>query len=58
MCSDIVLQDIPDGTVLKCVTQHPDFNAVCLEKWSLHMAVKRLKTRDKKRYRQTGSEER
>ena len=44
MCSDIVLQDIPDGTVLKCVTQHPDFNAVCLEKWSLHMAAKRLKT--------------
>ncbi|XP_029183407.2 uncharacterized protein LOC114951365 [Acropora millepora] len=57
MCSDIVVQDIPDGTVLKCVIQHPGFNAVCLEKWSLRMAVERLKTRDKKRYRQTGSEE-
>ena len=58
MCSDIVLKDITDGTVLKCVTQHPGFNAVCLEKWSLRMAAERFKTRDKKRYRQTGSEER
>ena len=58
MCSDNVRQDIPDETVLKCVTQHPGFNAVCLEKWSLCMAAERFKTKDKKRYRQTGSEER
>jgi len=58
MCSDIVLQDIPDGTVLQCVTQHPGFNAVCLEKWSLRMAAERLRTKEKSRYRQTGSEER
>ena len=58
MCSDINLQDIPDGTVLKCVIQHPGFNVVCLEKWSLRMAAERFKTRDKKRNRQTGLEER
>ena len=58
MCSDIVVEDIPDGTVLKCVTQHPGFNTVCLDKWSLRMAAERLKTKDKRRYRQTGSEER
>ena len=47
MCSDIVLKDIPDGTVLKCVTQHPGFNAVRLEKWNLRIASERLKTEDK-----------
>ena len=58
MCNDIVIEDIPDGTVLKCVTQHPGFNTVCLDKWSLRMAAETLKTKDKRRYRQTGSEER
>ena len=42
--------------VLKCVTQHPGFNVICLEKWNPRMAAERLKTKDKRpAYRQTGS---
>jgi len=58
MSSKIVVKDIPRETILKCITQHPGFNAVWLEKWSLCMAAERVKTKDKRRYRQTGSEER
>jgi len=58
MSSEIVVQDTLRETILKCITQHPGFNAVCLEKWSLHMAAEQVKTKYKRRYRQTGSEER
>lgn len=42
-----VLQDLPDGTALKCVTQHPGFNVIYLEKWNRdpRMATERLKTK-------------
>ena len=58
MLSEMVVEDIPSEAVLKCVTEHPGFNAVCLEKWSLRLAAERVRTKEKKRYRQTGSEER
>ena len=58
MSSEIVVQDTLRETILKCITQHPGFNAVCLEKWSLPMAAEQVKTKDQRRYRQTGSEER
>ena len=58
MVSEMVVEDIPSEAVLKCVTEHPGFNAVCLEKWSLCLAAERVRTKEKKRYRQTGSEER
>ncbi|KAK3745187.1 hypothetical protein QZH41_008384 [Actinostola sp. cb2023] len=55
--SDLVLQDFDDGTVPICITQHPGFNAVCLQKWSLRLAADKYRTRSKKAYKQTGSEE-
>jgi len=56
--SDIVLQDVDDGTVLKCITEHPGFTPVCLQKWSLRLSADKYKTRERKRYQQLGSEER
>ena len=40
----IQLQDV------KCVTQHPGFNSICLQKWSLKMAADRYKTKNKSKY--------
>ena len=42
---------------LKCITDHPGFPAVCLNEWSLEIAADNYKTRDGRRYRQTGSKE-
>ncbi|XP_048586635.1 uncharacterized protein LOC125568409 [Nematostella vectensis] len=56
--SDLVVQDLEPCTKLKCVTEHPGFAPVCLEKWSLRMAAKKLRRRDKETYKQTGTEER
>ncbi|KAK3750113.1 hypothetical protein QZH41_009125 [Actinostola sp. cb2023] len=42
---------------LQCILDHPGFAPVCLEKWSLRMAAGRYNTKNKIRYRQTGSEE-
>ena len=58
MCSESVLEVIQLETALRCITQHPGFGPVCLQKWSLRMAGERVKTKAKQRYRQTGSEER
>ena len=56
--SDLVRQDVSPNASLKCVTEHPGFNPVCLQKWSLRMAASRFKTKGKQQYRQKGSEER
>ena len=56
--SKLVLQDLAPDTELTCVTQHPGFHPVCLEKWSLRLAAWKLKTKIKKKYEQTDSEER
>ena len=58
LASDIVLQDLPEGTKLTCITQHPGFNPVCLQKWSLRLAADKYRTKGKKKYGQSGSEER
>lgn len=57
MSSDVVLQDLPEGTTIKCITDHPGFKPVCLEKWSLRMAADKFRTKTKQRYQQTGTEE-
>lgn len=44
--------------MLKCITEHPGFRPVCLEKWSLRLASGKYRTRDKQSYKKTGSEER
>lgn len=56
MKSDLVLEDIGADVTLKCVTEHPGFRPVCLQKWSLRLAAGRYKTKGKQTYRQTGSE--
>ena len=44
------------GTKKNCVT--PGFGQVCLQRWSLRLAADKYKTKDKAKYRQTGSENR
>ncbi|KAK3735912.1 hypothetical protein QZH41_009153 [Actinostola sp. cb2023] len=34
----------------ECITEHPGFTNVCLDKWVLHTAAIGLKTRNKKSY--------
>ena len=55
--TDLVQQDFPPITSLKCITDHRGFNPVCLQKWSLRMAACKFKTKGKQQYRQKGSEE-
>ncbi|XP_044167855.1 uncharacterized protein LOC114951454 [Acropora millepora] len=58
LTSDVVVQDLPEDAKLTCITQHPGFNPVCLEKWSLRLASHKYRTKGKKKYGQRGSEER
>ena len=58
MKSDLVLEDLAADVTLKCITEHPGFNPVCLQKWSLRLAAAKFKTKGKQQYRQNGSEER
>ena len=55
--SDIVLADFEAGTQLKCITDHPGFAPVCLEKWSLRMSAIKFKTKARKGYQQIGGNE-
>ena len=50
-----MLQEVKNPPV--CVTLHPGFRPVCLERWSLRLAAGKYKTKDKRRYSQAGSEE-
>ena len=58
MNSEEVKQDLhADGIQhghgdVKCVTQHPGFNPVCLQKWSLKLAADKYKTKNKTKYMQ------
>lgn len=58
MASDLVLEALPEGQKISCITDHPGFKTVVLDKWGLRMAVSRFNTKEKKTYKQTGSEER
>jgi hypothetical protein len=39
-----------------CITNHPGFNLNCLQKWTLRLASSNYKRRDRRKYRQSGSE--
>ena len=52
--SEIVLEDV-DGD-LTCITDHPGFAGVCLNRWSIRVAAPSLKTRDYVSYWQNGTE--
>ena len=60
MNSDEVLSDLKAEGIsdAKCITQHPGFNAVCLQKWSLKLAADRYKTKSKTKYCQLEGENR
>ena len=51
-------QDLNDDETLKCITEHPGFRPVCLEKWSLRLVASKYKTKDKQQYKQKGNEDR
>ena len=53
-----VLQDFPPSTKLTCITEHPGFAPVCLQKWSLKQGAWKYKTKGNRRYKQIKSEER
>ncbi|KXJ04635.1 hypothetical protein AC249_AIPGENE26952, partial [Exaiptasia diaphana] len=52
--SDLVLKEV--RAVPKCITLHPGFNTICLDRWCLRMAASKYRIIDKKVYKQTGSE--
>jgi hypothetical protein len=60
MNSEEVLADLKaDGiSNAKCITQHPAFSTVCLQKWSLKLAADIYKTKGKTKYRKLGAENR
>ena len=43
LSSNLVVQDI--GTPALCITLHPGFRPVCLEKWSLRLTAGKYKTK-------------
>ena len=51
-------QTVTDKGPLKCVTEHPGFQAPCLNQWSLELAAGNYKTCDGHCYGQIGSKER
>ncbi|XP_078363732.1 uncharacterized protein LOC144647935 [Oculina patagonica] len=58
LTSEIVQEDLEEGQELLCITEHPGFRPVCLEKWSLRLASGKYRTKAKQAYKKTGSEER
>lgn len=53
---EMVIEEV--GKKPNCVTSHPGFSQVCLQRWSLRLAADKYKTKNKTKYRQTGSENR
>ena len=51
-----VLEDT-QGVAVLCITQHPGFVPVCLNKWTLRLAATKFSKIDGKSYTITGSEE-
>ena len=52
---NLVLEDVTQ--ILCCITLHPGFRPICLEKWALRNLARKYKTRDQRRYKQTSSEQ-
>ena len=46
------------GSQNTCITNHPAFDAICLNRWSLELASDRFKTRSGQRYQQVESKDR
>ena len=52
---NLILEGVPQPPC--CITLHPGFRPICLEKWALRNLTRKYKTRDQRRYKQTGSEQ-
>ena len=46
------------GSQQTCITNHPVFDAICLNRWALELASDRFKTRSGQRYQQVESKDR
>jgi hypothetical protein len=44
------MENIDQGISNQCITMHPGFRAVCLDRWVLRAAGIGLKTRNNRRY--------
>ena len=55
LSSELVVRETE--SVRNCITEHPGFNPVCLQRWSLRLAAGRFKTKTNQRYHQTGDSE-
>jgi hypothetical protein len=50
LISEQVLNDVGQDAHLKCITEHPGFDPICLQKWSLRMAADKYRTKSKAKY--------
>ncbi|XP_028401050.1 uncharacterized protein LOC114524123 [Dendronephthya gigantea] len=50
--------DDATNTQQTCITNHPGFDAICLNRWSLELAADNFKTRTGQKYRQVSSKNR
>ncbi|XP_028408361.1 uncharacterized protein LOC114530939 [Dendronephthya gigantea] len=55
--SELVMQELERENPPSCIVDHPGFNSVCLDKWSLRLTATKLRTRKKEQYRQTSTED-
>ena len=51
-------ENTEDQQIPNCITNHPGFEAVCLNKWSLELAAESYKTRGGCRYKLSSSKNR
>ena len=56
MNDELVVNEL--GKQAKCITDHPGFNAICLNIWALQMSAGLYQTRDGTRYRKKALEQR
>ena len=48
----LVLEDVTQPPC--CITLHPGFRPVCLEKWAIRNVARKYKTHNQRRYKQSG----
>ena len=58
MKSEEVIIDLKADGIEMCITQHPGFNCIRLQKWSLKQAAVNYKTKNKTKYSQVGTQNR
>ena len=56
MNDELVVNEL--GKQAKCITDHPGFNAICLNIWALQLSAGLYQTRDGTRYRKKALEQR